>query len=131
MLLPGFQPAARMIILVNRYSVSKVKNGDVGRNLQGETAGQRGARARRRSAREARRPARRIGGDRACAGALQQRPAGKKDGLSQDADRGNKGGCSSAIRRAPAHCGRETSWRQAQLTEPLAIRSLPWQAVRR
>jgi hypothetical protein len=52
------------------------------------------------------------------AGALQQRPAGKKDGLSQDADRGNKGGCSSAIRRAPAHYGRETSWRQAQLTEP-------------
>src|SRR5690349_23617880 len=74
--------------------------------------------ARRRSAREARRPARRIGGDRACAGALQQRPAGKKDGLSQDADRGNKGGCSSAIRRAPAHYARETSWRQAQLTEP-------------
>ena len=61
---------------------------------------------------------RRTGGDRACAGALQQRPAGKKDGLSQDADRGNKGGCSSAIRRAPAHYGRETSWRQAQLTEP-------------
>jgi len=24
----------------------------------------------------------------------------------------------SAIRRAPAHYGRETSWRQAQLTEP-------------
>jgi hypothetical protein len=48
-------------------------------------------------------------GPRACAGALQQRPAGKKDGLSQDADRGNKGGCSSAIRRAPAHYGRETS----------------------
>jgi hypothetical protein len=48
----------------------------------------------------------------------QQRPAGKKDGLSQDADRGNKGGCSSAIRRAPAHYARETSWRQAQLTEP-------------
>jgi hypothetical protein len=52
------------------------------------------------------------------AGALQQRPAGKKDGLSQDADRGNKGGCSSAIRRAPAYYGREASRRQAQLSEP-------------
>src|ERR1700730_15805549 len=102
MLLPGFRPPARMIILVNRYSVSKVKNGNIGRDLQGETAGQRGARARRRSAREARRPARPIAGDRACAGALQQGPAGKKDGLSQDADRGNKGASSTAIRRAPA-----------------------------
>src|SRR5580700_7763611 len=41
------------------------------------------------------REARRTGGDRACADALQQRRAGKKDGLSQHADRGNKGGCSS------------------------------------
>ena len=92
--------------------------GNIGRNLQGETAGQRGARAGRRAAREARRPARRTGGDRACAGALQQRRAGKKDGLSQDAHHANKCGCSSAIRRAPAYYGREASRRQAQLSEP-------------
>jgi hypothetical protein len=62
--------------------------------------------------------ARRTGGGRACAGALQQRSAGNKDGLSQDAGHGNKGCCSSAIRRAPAHDGRETRWRQAQLAKP-------------
>jgi hypothetical protein len=81
-------------------------------------AGQRGARAGRRAAREARRPARRTGGDRACAGALQQRRAGKKDGLSQDAHHANRCGCSSAIRWAPAYYGREASRRQAQLSEP-------------
>jgi hypothetical protein len=68
----------------------------------GRAAGQRGAGARRGAAREPREPARRIGGNRACVGALQQRLRGKKDSLSQDADDGNKCGFSSASRRAPA-----------------------------
>src|ERR1700731_4708772 len=44
--------------------------------------------------------------------------AAKKDGLSQDADDGNKCGCSSASRQGPAQHDDETSWRQAQLAEP-------------
>ena len=61
---------------------------------------------------------RRIGGNRACAGALQQRLRGKKDSLSQDADDGNKCGFFSASRRAPAQYDNKTSRRQARLAEP-------------
>ena len=50
--------------------------------------------------------------------ALQQRRAGKKDGLSQDAHHANKCSCSSAIRWASAYYGRKASRRQAQLSEP-------------
>jgi hypothetical protein len=39
--------------------------------------------------------------------------AGKKDGLNQDANHGNKGGCSSASEEALAHCDRKSGWRQA------------------
>ena len=47
--------------------------------------------------------AQRTGGDRACACALRQRHAGKKDGLSQDTEQRNDGGRSSAITRAAHH----------------------------
>src|SRR5499427_6022332 len=45
-------------------TVWKVQNVDIGRDHQGEAAGQRGALARRCAAREAQQPARRTGGDR-------------------------------------------------------------------
>jgi hypothetical protein len=48
----------------------------------------------------------------------QLRELEAKDGLSQDADDGNKCGCSSASRQGPAQYDDETSWRQAQLAEP-------------
>src|SRR6516164_5530496 len=72
-------------------AVWKVQNVDIGRDHQGEAAGQRGARARRCPAREAQQPARRTGGDRACARALQQSHAGKPDCLNEDADRSDEG----------------------------------------
>jgi hypothetical protein len=59
-------------------SVSKVQNVDIGRDHQGEAAGQRSTRTRQCAARGAHRPAQRTGGDRACARAVQQRHSGKK-----------------------------------------------------
>jgi hypothetical protein len=49
---------------------------------------------------------------------LQQGHAGKKDGLSQNADYGNEGGRSSARTRAPAHDNCKSRWRQTQFVEP-------------
>src|SRR6516162_4867430 len=61
---------------------TKVQNVDVGRDHEREAADRRGARTRRCSAREAHQSAQRTGGDRACACALRQRYAGKKEGGS-------------------------------------------------
>jgi hypothetical protein len=54
----------------------------------------------------------------ACARALQQRHAAKKDGLSQNPDHGNAGECSSGTTRATAHYDRKTCRRQAEFAEP-------------
>ena len=99
-------------------AVWKVQNVDIGRDHQGEAAGQRGARARRCPARVAQQPARRTGGDRACARALQQSHAGEPDCLSEDADRGDEGERCSAITRALTHYDHKTNWRQAHLIHP-------------
>jgi hypothetical protein len=48
----------------------------------------------------------------------------KRASLRQDADRGNEGGRCSAATRAPSHCDRKTSRRQAQLANPLLVLAL-------
>jgi hypothetical protein len=85
----------------------------------------RGARARRCSAREAHQSAQRIGGDRACARALQQRHAGKKDGLNQNAHHSNTGRRSNATTRAPSHHDRKTNRRRTHVAEPRRSDSCP------
>ena len=67
---------------------------------------------------QAHQPAHRTGGDRACARALQQGNANKKDAIRQDPDDGDTGGRSSAAKGASAHYDRKTSWRQTELAEP-------------
>jgi len=116
--------------MVYRYSVSKVKNGNIGRDLQGKTAGQRGARASTLSARSS-----------SASSANWRRPSvcWRATAKARGQERWPQPGRRSRQQRwllqrdqAGARALRPRNQLAASAAHRAsAIRSLPWQAVRR